>query len=374
MFTGWTDWTAVHSLVTQEAWLAASIVGGVTALAATRLAIRLSHRWGILDIPDERKQHDRPMPLLGGPALCLAFGVGCGAALVLLPAGEKPAPLIREIGATAAAGALLVAIGVADDRRGLSTWVRLAGQIIAAGLVMAFGARMSCPFAGVAGPAAETALTLVWLVGITNAMNFLDGLDGLASGLSAVAAVSFGAIAILTGQRLVAAAAFALAGSALGFLRYNVRPARIFLGDSGSTFLGFTLACLALIGDWGAADGEEALLNLFVSAIVLGIPIYDMTYTTVYRFGTGRVHTVGEWLAYVGRDHLHHRLLALGLRPGRACLLICLGGVALGLLALVVVTRGGFDRLDKWFALALAAGLFVGATALMELGRKGRGR
>jgi UDP-GlcNAc:undecaprenyl-phosphate GlcNAc-1-phosphate transferase len=344
------------------------------AAALTPVAMYLSVRWGVLDVPDARKNHERPMPLLGGGAVLVAFvAAGVVGLAALSAAGRGMSPQLRaQLGATLAGAVLIAAMGAADDAWGLKAGVRLVGQLAVVALVMKFGVVMTFLPPTPAGHVGEVLLTVLWLVGITNALNFLDGLDGLASGVSAVAALSFGAIAAMTGQYAVATGSFCLAGAALGFFAYNSRPARIYLGDSGATCLGFVLACLGIIGDWGRDAPVE---NLFVPVIVLGIPIYDTIYITIYRFKAGHVRNLSEWAAYVGRDHLHHRLLHLGMRPRYACLFICLGGVALGILAIILQTKtGGLDRYDKFLALGLAVILFVGATILMELGRNGRER
>ncbi|MFO7897431.1 MAG: MraY family glycosyltransferase, partial [Planctomycetota bacterium] len=268
------------------------------------------------------------------------------------------------------AGALVALMGAVDDKWGLKAGVRLIGQLAAVSLVMRFGVVMTFLPPTPVGQVGEVALTVLWIVGMTNAINFLDGLDGLASGVSAVAGLFFGLIAAMTGQVALATASFCLAGAALGFFRYNARPASIYLGDSGATLLGFLLACIGLIGDWGT---DAPIEDLFVPVIILGVPIYDAIYITVYRFRAGLVRNLGEWAAYVGHDHLHHRLLHLGMRPGRACLFICLGGVALGVLAVILKTKGELDRYDKFLALALVVLFFAGATVLMELGKNGGG-
>ena len=344
--------------------LAAALAG-----AFTPVAIYLSYRLRILDIPGARKGHDRPMPLLGGPAVLAAFAIAAAISigyLHTLPDTAVPAELQSQLVWTLIAGGLITVMGVVDDKWGLKPGVRIIGQLAAVCLVMRHGVVMTFLPPNPVGQMGEVVLTVIWIVGITNAMNFLDGLDGLASGVAAVAALSFAAIAAMTGQLVVATASVCLAGAALGFFTYNSRPASVYLGDSGATLLGFTLACIGLIGDWGT---DAPVMNLFVPVIVLGIPIYDTIYITVYRIKAGLVTSLKEWAAYVGHDHLHHRLQHLGMRPGRACLFICLGGVVLGVLAVILKTKDELDHYDKFLALALVVILFVGATILMELGK-----
>jgi UDP-GlcNAc:undecaprenyl-phosphate/decaprenyl-phosphate GlcNAc-1-phosphate transferase len=339
------------------------------AIVLTPFAMFLSYRLRMLDVPDERKQHAEPVPLLGGPVVLLSFAAAAMLGLAMLPKGAVSPELQMQFTTVVFGGVLVAAIGVIDDRWRLGAAMRLVVQVVLTALVMGFGVTMTFLPPGPWGRAGEWVLTLLWVVGITNAMNFLDGLDGLAAGVSAVAALSFGIIAAITGQTAVAVMSFCVAGAALGFLMYNFRPARIYLGDSGATFLGFTLACIGLMGDWGAPGGAEGLLNLFVPVIILGIPIYDTIYITIYRVRTGAVRNLRQWAEYVGHDHLHHRLQHLGMRPARACLFICLGGVVLGVLAVIVKTKGEHDQFDKFLVMLVTALLFVGATILMELGK-----
>ncbi len=347
------------------------VLAAALALVVIPPAIYLSYRLGMLDHPDDRKFQKEPVPLLGGPGVLVAFG----AALLVCLYGLSQhggwsvafSAVRTELLAMLAAGAFIVLIGVVDDRWGLKPGVRLIGQLAAVSVVMRYGVVMSfLPRTG-AGRTGEIVLTVIWLVGMTNAMNFLDGLDGLAAGLTAVAALSFAVITAMTGQIAVTTASLCLAGATLGFLRHNVRPASIYLGDSGATLLGFTLACIAIIGDWGT--GPTPTENLFVPLIVLGIPIYDVIYITVHRYRAGLIRSLSDWATYVGHDHLHHRLLRLGMRPGPATLFICLGGAALGVLAVILQTKGELDRYDKFLALVLAIIFFVGVTVLMELGK-----
>ena len=337
------------------------------SLFLTPIAAYLSYRFDVLDHPDEvHKNHERPMPLLGGAALLAAFLIASVAVFPALSRLECPPPMRAQFLHIFVAALFIAAMGIADDKWGLKPSVRLLGQLAAACLVMKGGVMMSSLPPTLLGKMGEAALTILWILGITNSINFLDGIDGLASGVSAIAALSFAAIAAVTGQTAVVLVSIVLAGATLGFLKYNYRPASIYLGDSGATLLGFLLACIGLVGDWGVPDRIE---DIFVPVIVLGVPIYDTIYITIYRFKKGLVKTIREWTDYVGRDHLHHRLLDMGMSVGGAVSLICLGSAALGILALQLKTKGDLDRYDKFLAVILAVIFFAGATILMELGR-----
>lgn len=321
----------------------------VVAYLSMPFVIQLAFRIGAIDQPDKRKVHSQAMPRLGGLAIFLAF---------------VSMALIWSKGAGAFSGILLgalvmFAVGMLDDVYQLSPWVKLAGQCLAAATAMYFGVMVhfvTNPFDGlVALGYLSLPLTFLWIIGITNAINLIDGLDGLAGGVSAIAATTMGIVALVQGQTLVAVAAFILVASIAGFLPYNFHPARTFMGDGGSNFLGFVLACLAIMGTAKSA----ALISLFIPIVILGIPIFD-TFFAIIR----RIHNRAP-IFMPDKDHLHHRLMALGMSHRRSVLIIYgisafFGGVAvtltfvtspkatllLGLLLLVVVL--GADRIGMF--------------------------
>ena len=158
------------------------------------------------------------------------------------------------------------------------------------------------------GDVANITLTMLWFVAVTNAFQFLDGMDGLAAGLGVIAGVFFSMTALQTDQRHLMYLAAALVGACLGFLPFNFRPggASIFLGDAGASFIGFTLAGLAVMGEWAENDPIVALLT---PVLILGVPLFDIAFVSVARVATGRVHSPHEWLAYTGKDHVSALLL-----------------------------------------------------------------
>jgi UDP-GlcNAc:undecaprenyl-phosphate GlcNAc-1-phosphate transferase len=207
-------------------------------------------------------------------------------------------------------------------------------QVAAVALVAASGQVLTLFPQTPVGQLANLALTALWIIGITNAFNFFDGLDGLAGGLAIIIAGFMGVIAFHTQQPLLGWMTVALVGGSLGFLVYNWRwrrPALIFLGDSGASFLGFLLACLAVAGDWSS---RGPLVSISTPLLIFGVLIFDMVHITVARLVTGRVRTFREWIDYVGTDHLHHRLLELFGRPSMAVWFILLLNIALGLAAI----------------------------------------
>lgn len=319
---------SVRDLFQQEGlrWLYIFLFAFLGTGALTPLMVWIGHRWNLVDRPADRKIHVHPTPRLGGLALYAGF-VG---SLVLnsIVSDWMVAILVS--------GSLLLVIGVLDDIRELPASVKLLGQLLAAGIVIASGKVLTLFPAGLLGETANILLTLFWIVGITNAFNFFDGMDGLATGLAVLMAGFMGVVAFETNQAGLGWLAIAMMGAGLGFLPYNFRgtkPAVIFLGDGGSTFIGFTLACLAVKGNWADSNPIVSFSN---PLLIFGVLIYDMIHITVERIVTGKVKSVKEWLDYVGKDHLHHRLeRALGSRQASVAMIflftICLGLAALGL-------------------------------------------
>lgn len=307
-------------------WLYILLFAFLGAGAMTPLMVHLGHQWGLVDYPSDRKIHVHPTPRLGGVAVYLGF---LGSVLLnsILP---------DWMIATLVAGSLLLIVGVVDDVWELPASSKLVAQLVAAGIVIATGKVLTLFPSGPIGDVANVLLTLLWIVGITNAFNFFDGMDGLATGLAILIAGFMGVVAFETNQPVLGWLAIAIIGAGVGFLPYNFRgrkPAVVFLGDGGATFLGFTLACLAVKGNWADSSPIVSFSN---PLLIFGVLIYDMIHITVERVATGKVRSMKEWLDYVGKDHLHHRLeRALGSRQASVAMIflmtICLGLAALAL-------------------------------------------
>lgn len=308
-------------------WFSVFTIALGVAWVATPLIRQLAFTLGALDCPDYRKTHKTPTPLLGGLAVYLGF----------LTALAVNTIFDRQTIAILVAGSGIMAISVCDDIHPLSAKLKLAVQIFATTLVIWAGVSIQIfPRHGVEhwistlSLIGNIMLTFLWIVGITNAMNFLDGMDGLATGLSAVIALFLCLVSFQTNQPQLGWFALAMLGACLGFLPYNFRPhnsALIFLGDAGSTFMGFTLACLGIRGDWSS---ESQLVSVFTPTLLFGVLIFDMIHTTIARIYTGKVRSFREWVDYVGRDHIHHRLQRLFQCRKKAVLFIlaicgCLG-------------------------------------------------
>jgi len=338
-------------------WLYILLLSFAATFALTPASIVLGTRWGFVDQPSERKIHGTPTPRIGGLAVYLGF------------IGSILANSILEdwMAAILVAGSLLLLVGIADDAWELPAWSKLIAQLGAAGLVIYFGKVLSLLPDGPWGDAANVLLTFIWIVGITNAFNFLDGMDGLASGLAVLIALFMGAVALYTSQPGLAWLAVAIIGAGIGFLPYNFRfkkQAIVFLGDGGSTFLGFTLACLAVKGNW--ADNNP-IVSFSSPLLIFGVLIYDMIHITVERMVTGKVKTVKQWIDYVGKDHLHHRLEhVLGSRQASVAMIWVLT-ICLGLAAIVLRKAGTAEAI---MLLAQAALILIMITILEHQGRR----
>jgi UDP-GlcNAc:undecaprenyl-phosphate GlcNAc-1-phosphate transferase len=306
-------------------WAYILVVSGLISFGLTPVVIRLAHFLEVLDLPTSRKVHTEPTPLLGGLAIYTAFGVSILANSIL----------DRQVVAIMVGGTLLVLVGILDDVRAVPAGIKLLAQLLAVAVVAGSGVVLTLFPRSILGSVVDAALTLLWLVGITNAMNFFDGMDGLATGLSITTAGFLGLFATFTFQPFLGWFAAAIVGSCLGFLPFNLRPRRpaaIFLGDAGSTFLGFVLAALAIKGEWA----ESNIIDIAAPILIFWIFIFDMTHTTVVRIVTGKVRTFREWIAYVGRDHLHHRLeTLLGSRRKTVFLIFSLS-ISMGLAAMAL--------------------------------------
>jgi len=265
-----------------------------------KLALKLS----FVDRPTQRKAHTQPIPLLGGVAIYISFVITGGIF-------GKAGPTYWGI---ALGGLLILLVGILDDyyktqSKDFKPWPRFIAQIISALVLVGFGITINGvndPFNGryMTFPLWVSILTtVIWVVAITNMMNFLDGVDGLACGIAAISSITLFFIALLKGQYPMAVLAMILMGSALGFLRYNFYPARIFMGDAGATFLGFVLAAIAVDGAFKSAT----LISAIVPVLALGVPITDTLWVIVKRFRENRPIYLGD------RGHTFHILMRSGL-------------------------------------------------------------
>ncbi len=298
----------------------------ILAFIFTPVAIKLAPKIGALDIPkDNRRMHSKPMPRFGG----MAIYIGTMTAMVAFM------PLDTKLLGVLAGGTLIFAAGIVDDIKGMSAKVKLACQIVCALILFQFSVRIS--FVG--NPFGEgyfffpwwlsLIVTVVWIVGITNTINLIDGLDGLAAGIAFIASVSIAYTAYLSDRPGISIAALAIAGGALGFLPFNFNPAKIFMGDGGSLFLGFMLAGISVMGPMKGATVIATVVPMFV----LALPIFDTLFAILRRLVNGRP------IMEADKGHLHHRIMAVGLGQKRTVLtLYGISGI-MGVAA-ILVTRG----------------------------------
>ncbi len=319
---------------------------------------KIARRFQILDHPGERKLHQKATPLLGGACVFIGF------LTALLVNGI----FSLRFAAILAASLLLFIVGVVDDYREVAAGLRLMVQLVCTALVISSGIvlRVIPTEFGTFALVGNIVLTVFWIVGITNAMNFFDGMDGLAAGLGAVIAFFLGVVAFQTAQPFVGWIAVAVMGSCLGFLPYNFKPkgdAVMFLGDAGSNVIGFVLASLAVFGDWAQGNPVVALVS---PLLIFWILIFDMVHITVERIASGKVLNFRQWIAYVGKDHLHHRLAqAMGGRK-KSVLFIYLLSLCLGISAVVLRYARPIDAV----LLVFQAVIMVALITILE--RRGR--
>lgn len=279
---------------------------------------KLAFKIGAIDKPDSRRVHTRIMPRLGGLAIYIGFVLAAIASL----------ELTKDIIGILLGGTIIVTVGVLDDKYQLSAKVKLLGQVLAACILVAFGIQIEWinnPFGGYFYlEYFSIPITIFWVVSFTNVVNLIDGLDGLAAGVGAIASLTVGLVAWQFGYYHIAVLSAALCGAIIGFLRYNFNPASIFMGDTGSMFIGYTMAAISVYG----AVKTAATVALFVPAIALGLPIMDTAFAILRRYSNGRP------IFSPDKGHLHHRLLERGFNQKEAVLLmygitaaLCIGAV-----------------------------------------------
>src|SRR6202140_2416507 len=306
------------------AGLLAFIIALLASLLLTAPVRALALRVGMVDLPGPRKVHLQPIPLLGG----LAMYAGVVLGVLFLFNG----PARAQIAGILAGATLIAAVGILDDRGWLPHQVKLfIGMPLAAGILLLSGIRaqiFSSLFGGRSGDLLDIALTVVWVIGITASFSILDHMDGLCAGVAAMAAAFFALLAYLNGQMLVTELAEAILGAAAGFLRWNFKPAKIFMGDGGAMFLGFMMATLGLKL---RLEQPNRLSAWIVPVLVLGATIFDTTLVTISRSRRGLLP-----FATPGKDHVAHRLANLGLgQRGAVLALYFLGAFSGGSSVLV---------------------------------------
>jgi len=316
--------------------LAVFVTTAILSIVLTPMVLRYAIRANVLDQPGQHKSHKVAVPYLGGLAIVVTFVI----AVILMSVLRPPHTGRGELLGVLTIAVLLAAVGLIDDLRQVSPLWRLIAEVSAASIVWSLGN-------GTAVTTVETVdliLTVLWFVGITNAFNLLDNMDGLAAGLAAISSMTVFAVAGTNGQFLVAGLAVALAGCTVGFLRLNFHPARIYMGDGGSLFIGFLVAYLGIKLRFEGGRLVSTLVPIFACSAA----VFDTSLVVISRIRAGRNPFQG------GQDHVSHRLVKLGLSVPAAVCTIYLGAIGVGILSFAI------SRLEPVSAFLLAG--LVGAT------------
>ncbi len=324
--------------------IAAFLMSGILSFILTPVAKRVAHRIGAIDVPkDERRMHKEPIPRLGGLAVFFAFLVS----VILL------VPMDLELQGVLLGSVVIVVLGVIDDSVSLPAIVKLFVQIAAALIVVLHGVRIDVlSNVNVFSDNAYLSLgvwsipvTVIWIVAITNAVNLIDGLDGLSVGVCTIASLSLLVISAIVSEFTIVVIMAGLAGACIGFLPYNINPAKIFVGDTGATFLGFILATMSIQGMFKT----YAILSFAAPFLVLGLPIFD----TVFAICRRLLH--GQSPMHADRGHIHHRLIDVGFNQKQTVMILYLISGILGISAVLLTSSGAVRALLFVVAVLIAA-------------------
>ena len=327
--------------------LLAAVVSFAVAYIMTPPVKAFAEKVGAIDVPkDDRRVHDHPIPRMGGLAIFVGFMV---AMLMLV---EMNKPVIGML-----LGVVIIAVmGAVDDVVALNAWVKLVFQVVAAVVAIRCGVVVDA----VSNPNIlsdmttihigflSVPLTLIWIVGCTNAVNLIDGLDGLAVGVSAISSFTMLVVAMFVAEPTVAIILAALTGACMGFMPYNMNPAKIFMGDVGSQMLGFVLATASIMGLFKF----HAIITFFVPLLALGVPLFDTGFAFIRRI----IHKQSPF--HADKKHLHHRLLKLGLSQKQAVAVLYGVSAVLGIFAVLLAGRNTYVRI-ACLVLALLVALAV---------------
>ncbi len=313
---------SLSRLVVAPSAIYALLIAAVITFALTPVAMRAAWRLGVVDRPDGRRIHDRPIPLLGGIAIFLGILV---AVLPNLEVDRRYASILIGAG-------LICLLGVVDDRFGIPPLPKLLGQIACAAIPVATGMTIDSITIPLIEPSTVSfgvlayPLTIIFIVAVANVVNLADGMDGLAAGVCGISALTFAILALSLGRISAGVMAAAVAGACLGFLPWNFNPAKVFMGDSGALVLGFLLACVSIQGVMKTA----AALSLVFPLVVLLVPILDTSFVILKRLKSG------QSIASADKNHFHHRLLRVGYTQRQAVGLLYAWSSVLAAFALAI--------------------------------------
>ena len=339
-------------IASMELWvrlLLAAALAFIVSFLATPPVKRFAEMVGAIDVPkDARRIHDHPIPRMGGLAIFLGFVISV---LLFVDMSTKVTGILL--------GAVIIAVmGAVDDIVSLNPWVKLVGQILAAavaircGLVFQVVSNLLAPGEAIDIGWLSVPLTVLWIVGCTNAVNLIDGLDGLAVGVSGISALTMLLVALFVAEPSVCVILAALTGACIGFMPYNLNPAKIFMGDVGSQFLGFVLSTASIMGLFKL----HAIITFLVPLLALAVPLAD----TVFAFCRRILR--GQSPFHADRGHFHHRLLAMGMNQKQAVAVLYGVSAVLGLIAVLLAGNSAPVRivcLAAAFAVSIIVWLFV---------------
>lgn len=321
-------------------YIVSFILSFIIAFSSTPIVKKIAFKIGAVDIPkDGRRMHKRAMAKLGGLAIVSGFIITILFNLIVsIVDKDNPIKPDNRLWGLLIGISIIVLMGLIDDLKGLRAKYKLLFQLAAAIIVVILGTKIQIitnPFSDAGfklGPVIYYPLTVFWIVGVTNAINLIDGLDGLAAGVSTIASLSLFFVSVISGRWDVAIITAALAGSTLGFLPYNFNPAKIFMADTGSNFLGFTLGVISIQGTFKS----YAAIAIAIPLLVLGLPLFDTLFAIIRRIIRGKS------IMEADRGHLHHRLLDMGLSHKQSVVVMYILSGALGLCAIVLADKGVF--------------------------------
>ncbi len=328
------------------------------SLVMTPLVRRLAIKIGALDIPkDDRRVHNKPMPLMGGLAIYIAVVF---ATLMFLP-------IDRSLMSIMIGGSIIVCSGIIDDMKGMSPKLKLLFQIIAGGVLVLGDVKVDA----ITNPFSHSnillelkwfsiPITLFWVVGITNTLNLIDGLDGLSAGVAMISSISFMLVAGKFENLDVTVLSGIVAGACLGFLPYNFNPAKIFMGDTGALFLGFMLAAISIEG----VMKSVATIAIIVPILILGVPIFDTTFAIFRRLLSG------QSIVSADKGHLHHRLLNMGFSQRQTVLILYGISAIFGTFAVIVAKANSKQAVYLSVILFIVAILILAKLGLFKKNTK----
>lgn len=326
----------------------AFLVAFLAAFSATPLAVKIAYKIGAVDVPkDGRRMHKKPIPRLGGIAIVFGFMVS----VVCF------CKLSYEFIGIIIGAMIIVVLGVLDDRKPIPAMIKFVVQICAAIIPVLFGVKIEIftnpnlfsaseywVLGGLSVP-----ITILWIVGLTNAVNLIDGLDGLAAGVASISSLCLLVIALMVSETNIAVFTACLAGACFGFLPYNFNPAKIFMGDSGSTFLGFILACISIEGLFKG----YAVISFAVPLLIVALPLFDTSAAILRRIKNKQP------IMQPDRGHLHHKLIDMGFSQKQAVLILYAISALMGIVAIILTGFGVLRALLLLGAVILFVGIWL---------------